>query len=544
MNWLNYIERSYEQIKAAILNRFQTVFPEVSDYSESNFWVRLISIWSGIAEMLGYYIDNAAREAHLSTCRLYKSAVYIAESYSYPIKNSAAAAGVVTVVFNAPIANAFSIPLGTQFSNGDGLLFTSTTNTTVPAGVTKVNVKVTQNTDGNNLSFTSDGTANQVFELPENTQQGTVTVAVAGVFWTAGNLATANTTALIFTQTVNAEKTPVIRFGDNFNGAVPAAGATIDVTIKVTQGAEGNVDTRVINTLESSLTLPAGTSISEVYNPIKLTGGSNIESLSLLKQRIPAHNRTNDRAITSQDYKDLALLVAGVEKAAVRYSCGKKVEIYIVPAGGGLASSILLENVESYIDPKKAVTTQIKAISAGQIETILTVAVTALPQYANNDVQTRVETRLFDFFSTAQQEIEGQVFLSDLYEVLETTEGVSNSTIEELRPIPYARILGGTTSLTWDADIQAGSNTVQRWRILMTALNTYQLFRGTDFLGNFITGTQYSFPELELTVTGSYTTGDQWEFYTYGFYGSYQLQEASIPVLTAANLSITTNGGV
>ena len=73
--WVGYISRSYLQIKNSVLQRLSEIVPEVTDHSESNILVIIIGIFSGIAEMLNYYIDNMARESFITTARRYSSVV-------------------------------------------------------------------------------------------------------------------------------------------------------------------------------------------------------------------------------------------------------------------------------------------------------------------------------------------------------------------------------------------------------------------------------------------------------------------------------------
>lgn len=77
-NWISYFDRTYQQIKLAILTRVATLVPEMTDLNESNIFIKMSSIWAGLIEMLGYYVDNAARECHLQACRLYQSGIRIA----------------------------------------------------------------------------------------------------------------------------------------------------------------------------------------------------------------------------------------------------------------------------------------------------------------------------------------------------------------------------------------------------------------------------------------------------------------------------------
>ena len=85
-NWLNPYQRSFNNIKAKLISELRLQFPEITDYSEGNIFVIIISIFAAIAEVIHYYIDNMAREAFLPTARRYSSLYKHAYQVDYHIK--------------------------------------------------------------------------------------------------------------------------------------------------------------------------------------------------------------------------------------------------------------------------------------------------------------------------------------------------------------------------------------------------------------------------------------------------------------------------
>ena len=123
--WIRYIDRTYQQIKDRVLTDMQVLVPEITDHTESNPYVNMLSIWAGIAEMLGYYIDNAAREAHLSQARLYWSGVKIANAYDYRIHSHLASSADLTFRLNKMAVSDIQIPANTEVQNEAGVRFLS-----------------------------------------------------------------------------------------------------------------------------------------------------------------------------------------------------------------------------------------------------------------------------------------------------------------------------------------------------------------------------------------------------------------------------------
>ena len=70
--WLNPYQRSYQQIKAKLVESLMGLKDLqgqklITDYSEGNILIIILSLFAAIAEVLHYYVDNMAWETFLST---------------------------------------------------------------------------------------------------------------------------------------------------------------------------------------------------------------------------------------------------------------------------------------------------------------------------------------------------------------------------------------------------------------------------------------------------------------------------------------------
>lgn len=103
-------------------------------------------------------------------------------------------------------------------------------------------------------------------------------------------------------------ETGLITFGDGVNGMVPVAGSRVVANrYRVGGGALGNVAPGTIATLKTALP-----QVKSVSNLRAATGGSNAETIDQAKLRAPSHLRSRDRAVTAEDFADLALITPGV----------------------------------------------------------------------------------------------------------------------------------------------------------------------------------------------------------------------------------------
>lgn len=96
-----------------------------------------------------------------------------------------------------------------------------------------------------------------------------------------------------------------IRFGDGVRGRAPQIGERIRArTYRYGGGAEGNVAAGALSTLEGFATVKAS-------NPLPGAGGADAEAVDTALERIPGELRRHDRAVTSGDFRELALQTPG-----------------------------------------------------------------------------------------------------------------------------------------------------------------------------------------------------------------------------------------
>lgn len=544
--WIGYVTRSYQQIKDAVLTEFQSLVPEMTDHTEANPYVKMISIWAGITEMLGYYLDNKARELYLSTMRRFENAAKLAESYDYRIKGTVAATVDVKFFFNTPAPSDVLIPQGTEIKTNNDIIFFTLADATILTGETDVTVAAINQTVETGVSLgVSDGTGNQKFPLVSNVVDNSVIVTAAGtdVYSPVDTFAFSIGTDQVFVGGLNTDKVMEIKFGDDINGKIPLTGQALVVSYSTSSGADGNVGAGGINEVVTSVTVPSGFTL-QVTNILAASGGTNQEDLEELQENMPKSLRTLMRAVTEQDYQDLAELVSGVAKAGVEFDCGKVIDIYVAPVGGGIASSALLTAVEDYLDDKKMVTTFVNAQAAGEVILKLAIDVNIFNNYDSGSVETAVTSALTSFLSISNQSIRGSVVLGDLYEQVETTEGVKNSNITSIKPVPHARPLNHDTALDWVRSV-GDIETTTEWTVVAVSGTIYELFRGSVALGNFTFGTEYLQDELTFTInaSGTYTPGNRWQFITYPVDRNISLEEPSILVSNDVDITLNIIGG-
>jgi len=102
-----------------------------------------------------------------------------------------------------------------------------------------------------------------------------------------------------------------LRFGDNIFGQRPALGTQFLATYRVGSGRSGNVGAEAI----AHLVIASGDGILAVRNPLPGVGGTDPEPMQTVKMDAPQAFRVQQRAVTEEDYAEVAARHPEVQKA-------------------------------------------------------------------------------------------------------------------------------------------------------------------------------------------------------------------------------------
>lgn len=564
--WVGYTDRSYQQIKNQFLQKLSTKAPELTDYSESNPLIILVDFFSGIGEMLNLYIDNMMRESFLASARQFTSIVKIVRLLDYRIKARYPESVDLKILFKNSQGEYISldaelvIPQYQAFSAG-GLTYYNQKSLTIPSGVNQYSISVKQvSLVSSQLLGNSDGTASQTFSLGIDYVHDSLSLVVDNQIWELVNTFGFSTpTSKHFIVDVDESGLAKLQFGDGTFGKIPNIASPIVASYERTRGPAGKVianqtwTTDIVltdlltNEDEDGLENEDGTTLLgiiadlEFSNAFPSSGGSYYEDIAKIRQRAPLSIRTLDRAVTYQDYIDITSMYPGVAKAAVKHCCGKLFDVYVVPAGGGFASSTLVDNVQGYLDDRKMITTKPVVKPAGESQ--LKMKVTVMPYFRRipSEVRADVLEALLEYGSAENQEINNSIKISDVTALIDNLEKVDYVDINTLYIIPYARPLDlGLSDLQWTPVILAGSTTNVNWRLTFDGAD-FKLYQSDVFQATVPIGVLYTDPSnifRFIIADGVYNLANSWTFTTYPFLKNITVQDYTIPVINEANLEI------
>ncbi len=461
--WLNPYQRSYQQIKAKLVESLMGLKdPQgqklITDYSEGNILIIILSLFAAIAEVLHYYVDNMARETFLPTARRYDSVVKHGALVDYHAR--AAIAATVDVILSRSITGnsigaKLTIPQGTLFTDSSGNSWLSARDVIWYSNVTTCKVPIIQHerytaSALNNMVIpTGDRVILNLGTLPNGKyyEQGSMSLQIGGETWVlVDTFAKSKPTDKHFMVSVDEALNPYIMFGDGTFGKKPAAGAKItNVVFYLTNGTQGNVKSNTITSVPSVIS--SSITDATVSNAYDAGGGSNYENFTMLKEHIPLSVKTLGVAITKEDFESLAMLVDGVNKAKADYECGRKLTIYISPDGGAVASSELINRVYNLLSQRAPMTTWLKVKSAGKVQIILEMDVTGKKSYKTAEIQTQILTALYNAYSPEQAQIGGSVRVSDIYALIDNLSTVDYLHLTKFYIKPWPTTIYGNKEL-------------------------------------------------------------------------------------------------
>ena len=460
--WLGTYQRSYQQIKSKLIEGLSNIKDDngkqlITDVSEGNILIIVISMFAAIAEVLHFYIDNAGRESFLPTARKYSSVLKHGKLVDYHARSAIAATVDVTLVrplTSSSKGKVISIPQGTEFKDKAGNTWLSAKNITWNTNVSTCKVPLIQHKyyEFENLYGTQIPNADQIQislgTLDEGLyEEGTMAMEIGSETWVlVKTFAYSKPTDRHFMVQNTEEDIPVIIFGDGTFGMKPVPGSIITVvSCYITNGSDGNVSAGSITDVPTIIS--SAVSDATISNVNAAGGGSNYEDFNMLKEHIPLSVRTLGVAVTKQDFIDYAMQVDGVNKAKMEYECGRKMTLYISPDNAAVASSELCNRVLNHLKKFVPLTTWLKVKSAGKAKIILEMDVTGKPSFKSDDIKDQVLQALYDKYSPDHSSIGGSVRISDIYALIDNLSMVDYLHITKFYIVPWPKTIVGSKDL-------------------------------------------------------------------------------------------------
>ncbi|MGB8508489.1 MAG: baseplate J/gp47 family protein [Pyrinomonadaceae bacterium] len=478
---IDYMARDYNSFRQALVDLIPAKIPEWTDRSEADFGIALIELFSYMADILSYYQDRVANESFLSTAQERGSIIEHLKLIGYEMAPAAAAAATLSVIVSNNVNALIEVRKGDQFATpsstarksvtfeytGDKPLLLDTSmavhdSARKPDGSPLKGFKelpdVIPLREGksivNEVVGVSSGLPNQRFRLSQsrllrNSLQVIVETPVPTPPWrlrknlilgrrafTPEELSALEYqerigSTLAFSRGVepdyaietDEDEFTEIVFGDGQYGQIPETNARVLASYRVGGGDSGNVAAGQIKNIAKAPQLQLLG--AKVVNRAPASGGAERESIAQAIKFAPSVFSSMGRAVTAEDYVAQAKLFPGVSKARADATNWNVVKLYIAPTGSGeQPSDILKQDLLAYFEDKRMLSTFIQIESPDYVQLEITAEIGVLPYFIKEKVQSDAERAVQSIFEFAAVDFKQIVYLSKIYEALESIDGV------------------------------------------------------------------------------------------------------------------------
>jgi hypothetical protein len=465
---MDYTNRDYDAIVSFLVSAARGFMPEWVTVGETaDFGTLLLELFAYVGDVSSYYIDRVAAEPFLATAQRRQSVLGIADMLGYIPVAQQAASGIVTLSLaeSSHLSDTITIPALTvvqtpQSGNQAPVFFETSRDVSLGVSVRTVAVGVTEGrTVATEYLAVSNGAPMQEYVVMNagviyrSTRLYVQETDLTTVEWSyVDNLVMADPDASVWTTYLDDQQFTHIVFGDNVAGRIPPNGAQITVSYRYGAGAGGNVVGGTITLITPPI---AGV---DVVNSDPCNGGADNESIDQMRYSIPRAAKIRDRAITLQDFADLAHQVPGVAKAVAQGQFYTNIKVYIAPVGGGYPSDDLRAAVGTYLTERSLVGTTVEIHPLTGTEPLyqrvsLVIQLHVLKEFGQLTVTNAVRDAVNKLFAFESMEFGQFISQGDVYHACLAVPGVDYVVITAMAL--YATT-GGTLLPPPIGDLQVG----------------------------------------------------------------------------------------
>jgi hypothetical protein len=467
---IDYTGRDYTRVLEALREQVPQKLPEWKDFeNEADFGNVMLELFAYVADILSYYQDRVANESFLSTAVTRRSVIEHLRLIGYRMRTAAPAATTLTITIPADVAvpnppvtirrgAAFatkSLPnkpsIRFEYAREADLQLDFKPDPDAHEGPKLATVPVEEGRlIAEEILGTSDGTPDQRYQLihrglifrPTGGQDQSgrdvilVTSADPNPWVYRDTLAFSKPEDHDFTIDIDENDQATIVFGDANFGAIPPGGATITVSYRVGGGLAGNTGPGTIVSIVDAQELAILG--AKVTNLTAATGGADRENIERAVQHAPAVFRSHQRAVTTNDYEELARSYDGVGKVRATATGWNTVTLYVAPSGfvaptddRRIVSDTLALGLKRFLEDKRMLTQIIDVQDVQAVPIFVTAQVGIESYFVREDVIAAIERAAGDLLAFDNVDFGETIYLSRFYDRIQSTPGVRFTNITQ-----------------------------------------------------------------------------------------------------------------
>lgn len=456
---LNYTNQDFWSMKARLVDFIKEKFTDdFNDFVESSIAIMLIENWAFIADTLSFKIDQIANEIFIDTVseidNAFRLALLVGFKPTPPIASRSFWSATINnllqtdLVITTPVVIDISTEDGPKTielfpvdSNNNPLLSDDiiissgsflNTNIIGIEGFTRTQVEI------------GNGQINQSYQLATGPIiWNSVRVQVDGSEWTQVDYFTDSQPRKEFRVEYDPNYNAFVIFGNNRAGMIPSSASEISIIYRTGGGVAGNIVTGSVelqrNYLVDGFDFRAPVTFR---NYTKGEFGYNGDTIDDVKRKLPVFLRTQDRAVTGDDYQTIAsqfttAYFGSIGKATAilrNYGCAANViDIYVLAKNGTddlqQASNDLKVLLQEEFNTKKMITDHvcIKDGTILEVDVAIDIILDKFYRKFEDEYRTRILRKINSFFSLNNW---------DFAQVLKSTDIIKEiSDIKEIKTI-------------------------------------------------------------------------------------------------------------
>jgi hypothetical protein len=427
----NYTNQDFYSLKSRLEQFIKDRFSEdFNDLIESDLAIMLIENWAFIADTLSFKMDQIANEIFIDTVSEIDNAFRLSQLVGFtptpPIASRALFAATLSNVLETDlvIPTPVQTDIVTEVGGRTYELFPADSNNNpifnedivIPAGSIVNTTIVGVEGFSRSLTITADGSSNQSYQLDFGPViYDSVHVRVDGTTWQRVPYFTDSKTRQEYRVEFDSDYNAYVIFGNNKTGQSPSIGSSILIQYRSGGGVVGNVVTGSIEFQRGIIVPGFEFRVPVVFrNYTRGEFGYNGDTIEDIKRKLPAFLRTQNRAVSGDDYKNVAnnFVTAfngqvGKATAVLRnHGCAANIiDVYILSRNGenGLQEStngLKVELIAEY-DSKKMFTDHvcIKNGSIVEVDVQVDIIMDKFYRKFEDEFREQILRRINNFFS-------------------------------------------------------------------------------------------------------------------------------------------------
>lgn len=462
---LDYTNQDFWSMKTRLVEFINERFGEegtelpgtFNDFVESSIAIMLMENMAFLADTLSFKIDQVANEIFIDTVTEVENAFRLSKLLGFNPLPPIASRSLWSATLNTPLSVDLVIPTPVVISTVSEdtpiqiELFPADSNNTpmldkdiiIPAGSTAVSSIVGLEGRTTVDEFIGTGGISQTFELVNpSVIYDSIRVEVNGSLWERVEYFTDSQPRKEFRVEFDSNYNAFVIFGNNRAGLIPSQGSVIRITYRRGGGTVGNIVTGSVE-VQRQFTV-GGLDFRIPVNFRNYSRGEfgyNGDTIEDIRRKLPKWIKTQNRAVTGDDYKTLSDQFAtqfhgkiGKSTAVLRnHGCaGNIIDLYVLASDGEndlkIASNQLKVELNEEINTKKMITDYVCVKNGSVILTDVSIDLTLDKFYKKfePEIKANVIQKVNSFFNLNNWEFGDILKESNLIKELSEIKEVNN----------------------------------------------------------------------------------------------------------------------